>query len=57
MKKLKKSSKKKDKLLANIPSDLMIVGYRRDKDTGKLVPIYGEKDPEGFYSGRNRKPR
>ena len=45
------------KLIASskVPDDLMVVGYRMVK--GVKVPIYGERDPEGFYSGRNRKPR
>ena len=45
------------KLIASskVPDELMVVGYRMVK--GVKVPIYGERDPEGFYSGRNRKPR
>ena len=45
------------KLIASskVPDDLMVVGYRMVK--GVKVPIYGERDPEGFYSGRNLKPR
>lgn len=60
---LKIDKKKKKKAIVNgklvasskVPNDLMVVGYRMVK--GVKVPVYGERDPEGFYSGRNRKPR
>ena len=41
-----KSSDDAKTLLAGVPKDLRVIGY--DKN-GK--PIYGEKDPEGLYSG------
>jgi len=58
-----KINKKNDQAIVNgkliasskVPDDLMVVGYRMVK--GVKVPIYAEIDPEGFYSGRNRKPR
>ena len=40
------SSPEPENLSAGVPKDLKVIGY--DK---KGKPIYGEKDPEGLYSG------